>query len=48
MVINLTISKLDLKLKESHFAFEIIKTMLENEPEKRPNLREIIPSLLSL
>ena len=35
-------------MKQSHFAYKIVKKMLENEPKDRPYLREIIPSLLSL
>jgi len=38
----------DFKLKESHFAYKIIKKMLENDPEVRSNLREITQSLLTL
>lgn len=38
----------DFKLKKSHFAYKIIQKMLEDEPKKRINLREIIPSLFSL
>jgi len=35
-------------LRESHFGFKTIKKMLEKEPNKRPNLREIIHSLSPL
>jgi len=38
----------DFKLKESRFAYKLIKEMLENDPRMRPNLREIIQSLLTL
>lgn len=36
------------KTKGQSFAYNIIKRMLEGEPEVRLNLREIIPSLYSL
>jgi len=39
---------IDFKLNESHFAYKIIKRMLETDPKVRPNLREIIQSLLTL
>ncbi len=40
--------KLELKLRESHFAYEMIKKMLENEPKDRPNSTEIIQTLPAL
>ena len=39
---------IDFKLKESQFAYKIIKRMLETDPKVRPNLREIIQSLQTL
>ena len=35
-------------LPNSHFGYKHIRNMLENEPNQRPNLRELIQSLSSL